>query len=314
MRYFLPLLISCLLSQPVLAESRYSGWTDPDNKTTGAATVAPSEETRKLIEELDKLIAEAVKARAANPVFLQDLKTLSSKYKRKYNTPRPRRVISEDFQDGNFTHAPVWTVIGGEYRIEKGWGLRSVAVAATAGQETRQQSSDNEDPAAALLGVLLQSALGGKSKTRNQTTDTAAKPAASVIHTATKIGNAFDLTLTLSSWKAAGQFSIGPYQGNRQQAGYRLAYTPGQPLELVRLTSRGASVIDTSARPVSLEDKKVHTLRWSRDNRGHMQILLDGQALIDTPDSSFRDPFSGIVIINNGTDVIVKTVILDDAG
>jgi hypothetical protein len=69
-----------------------------------------------------------------------------------------------------------------------------------------------------------------------------------------------------------------------------------------------------SARPVKLEDKKVHTLRWTRDAGGQMQILIDDQPLIDVSDTSFRDPFSGIIVINKGSDVIVKTLTLDDAG
>jgi hypothetical protein len=312
MRYLVPFLMLLVVSNPALSESRYGTWNDPDAVKSNPPGLEADTDISKLVDELDALVDEATRARAANPIFLQDLRALAKKYGDKYRTPWPRRVLSENFQDGNFSHNPVWTVKSGEYRIEKGWGLRSVAVAATTQQNTRQQNTQSNDPAAALLEALLQSALGGKTQSRQQATNTVTKPAASIIYTAARIGNAFDLTTTISSWKSAGQFSIGPYQGRRHQAGYRLAYKPGQPIELLRLGSRGTATIDTSTRPVRLEDKKVHTLRWTRDANGHMQILLDGQVVIDTTDSRFRDDFSGLVIRNSGSDVIVKTVQLND--
>ena len=308
MRYLVPFLMLLIITQPALAKSRYGSWNDPDAVKANTPDIKSKADISKLVDELDALIDEASRARAANPVFLQDLRALAKKYGDIYRTPWPRRVFSEDFQDGNFSYDPVWTVKSGEYRIEKGWGLRSVAVAAATRQNTRQQSNESDDPAAALLGALLQSALGGKTQNRQQPTKTAPKPAASVIYTTANIGNAFDLTTTISSWRSAGRFSLGPYQGGRQRMGYRLAYTPGKPMELLRLTCRGASIVDTSSRPINLEDKKIHTLRWTRDAQGHMQILLDNQAIIDTPDRSFQDPFTGLVIRNNGSDVIVKTV------
>ena len=308
----LPFLIASLLASPALAQSRYTSWSDPDAKKTVSAPTNVNMD--KLIDELNALVDEATKARAANPVFLQDLKALAKKYDPRFSNPWPRRVISEDFKDGNFSHNPAWAISNGEYRIEKGWGLRSVAVAATTQQNSGSQTSANQDPAAALLGALLKSALGGKSQSGSQGTATPPKPAASVIHTAANIANAFNLTMEISSWKAAGHFSIGPYQGRNQQAGYRLTYSAGQPLSLARISSRGTSVIMNSARPVKLEDKKVHTLRWTRDAGGQMQILIDDQPLIDVSATSFRDPFSGIIVINKGSDVIVKTLTLDDAG
>jgi hypothetical protein len=300
------LLASMLLATPVHAESRYSTWSDPDAKPQQSASSKQDGDMNKLIGELNALVDDAIKARAANPVFLEDLKALA----RKYSTPWPRRLVSEVFKDGDFTRNPVWTVTSGEYRIEKGWGLRSVAVAATSQGSTRQSNSASDDPAAALLGVLLQSALGGK----NQTRTPPPRHAASVIHTNASIDNAFDISFEISSWKPAGQFSLGPFQGQRREAGYRLAYTPGHPIELARVNSRGASLIDTSTGPVNLEDKKVHKMRWTRSQQGRMTITLDNKVLIDISDRSFRDPFQGLVIINNGTDVIVKTVTVNDAG
>ena len=299
-------VLTGLLTQPVAAQNRYSSWSDPDGKNNPAAS-----EISKLIEEMNALVDEAAKARAANPLFLQDLKDVLRKYSNKAaNAPVSRRLLFDDFGDGDYTRTPTWTVRSGQYRVEKGWGLRSVAVAAT-GQQ--QQPSAEKDPAAALLGALLQGALGGKSQTSRTTTAPAATPAA-VIHTAANISNAFDVALEFSSWKTTGKFSLGPYQGSLPRAGYRLVYQPGQPMELVRIGSRGTFVLNRTTRPVSLEDKKVHKLLWTRDTSGRMQITLDGQLLIDVPDQNFRDAFQGMVIINQGTDVIVKSVTLNSPG
>ena len=305
MRYVIPVFLSLLVATPAMAETRYKSWSDPDKPT------APSDTRMQLfIGELNKLLDEATKARAADPLFLQDLRDLVQKYDATPAKPVLRRIISETFEDGNFSRNPVWTVTHGEYRFEKGWGLRSVAV--TTQQSGSQQQSGSDDPAAALLGAILQGALGGVSgQSGSQTQKPAAPSAASVIHTRAELSNAFDMTLELSSWKSAGKFSVGPFQGRQQQAGYRLVYAPGQRLDLVRLGSRGNFVINRSARPVTLEDKQVHSLHWSRDHLGRMQISLDKQILIDFTDQSFRDPFQGLVISNDGTDVIVKSVIVD---
>jgi len=306
MRLFLPLLFSALLASPVMAQSRYTTWSDPDSTKTAPAATSSGAEINALIKELNALVDEATKARAANPLFLQDLKALAQKY----SAPTLRRVISDNFSDGNFTHAPRWTVSSGDYRVEKSWGLRSVATA-----NTRQDSGQtSQDPAAALLGALLQGALKGQNQTGGQTTAGVAGPSAASIYTSASINNAFDLTMEISSWKNTGEFSVGPWQGQPQRAGYHLTYRPGKTLSLLRVNSRGRAVIEASTRPVRLEDKKVHTLRWTRDASGRMQVTLDKNTLIDVSDRSFSDPFDGIVIINKGTDVIVKSINVDVAG
>jgi len=306
MRLILPLLISALLATPVMAQSRYTTWSDPDS--TKAAPASSSAEISELVRELNTLVDEATKARAASPLFLQDLKALAQKY----SAPSLRRVLSDNFSDGNFTHAPRWTVSSGDYRVEKGWGLRSVATANT--RQNSGQTSKGQDPAAALLGALLQGALTGKTQTGGQTATGVSGPSAASIYTSASINNAFDLTMEISSWKNTGEFSIGPWQGQPQRAGYHLTYRPGKTLSLLRINSRGRAIIDASARPVRLEDKQVHTLRWTRDTAGRMQVMLDKNTLIDVVDHSFRDPFGGLVIINQGSDVIVKSVAVDVSG
>ena len=71
----LPFLIASLLASPALAQSRYTSWSDPDAKKTVSAPTNVNMD--KLIDELNALVDEATKARAANPVFLQDLKRAS---------------------------------------------------------------------------------------------------------------------------------------------------------------------------------------------------------------------------------------------
>ena len=165
-----------------------------------------------------------------------------------------------------------------------------------------------------MLGALLQSALGGKTQGGSQAAKPVATPKAAVIYTSAQIGNAFDVTVHFSSWNNSGQFSFGPYQDTRQQTGYRVAYAPGEKLELLRVSRRGSSVIQRSARAVRLEDKNIHKLRWVRHTNGSMKIRLDGEFLIDSQNQSFRDPFKGLVIRNDRSDVIVKSVTVDELG
>jgi len=122
MRIVLSILMTFLLVAPATAENRYSSWEDPDDSKTAPVQVNSNARLDQLIKELNVLIKDATNARAANPLFLKDLKKLANKYRQR----RSRRVISDTFEDGDFTRDPVWTLRSGEYRIEQGWGLRNI--------------------------------------------------------------------------------------------------------------------------------------------------------------------------------------------
>ena len=309
-----------LLSLPSHADAqsgRYSTWTPPGS--TGGSGQAADGSTQNLLKDLKTLVDEAEKARAADRLFLKDLRDLMARYER----PWSDRVLFDDFMDGDFTKAPTWSVITGEFWVEQGYGLRSKATlgvsgagsgaAASGGGSDRQLSK--EELAISILGAVLQGANKNKSSNTQQA-QPAPKAEPAVLSARARIPNAFAIKARFSSWTGAGDFAFAVTQGPITQkgggAGYRVVYTPkqtarGASLELVRVTSRGEGRIDRVTID-GLEDQKVHSLDWTRGRDGQMVVTLDGKQVMSARDTSFRDPFDAVALINAGADVIVKSV------
>jgi len=279
-----------------IAQSRYDTWTPPGTTSTSASA-------NRLLNDLKALVDDAERDRAANPVFLKDLRDLMARYKQSGT----QRILFDDFADGDFTRNPTWTVISGEYWIEQGYGLRSKLTADQAATSSTVQSS-KEQLALSILGAVLQGA--NKNKT-NTPPSTVTKTEPAVLSARTRLSNAFVLASQFSSWAGEGDFAFAITQGTGG-AGYRVVYTPKQTarsakLELVRVTKRGEGVID-SASITGLEDKKNHALNWVRAKDGSMTVTVDNKQILRARDTTFRDPFDAVALVNAGTDVIVKSV------
>lgn len=261
-------------------DSRYSAW-------GGGSTP----EVQAFLDRLNALIDEATRAKAADPVFLQDLRDLVNEFQ----NPWQVRVLHDDFRDGNFTRNPAWTVSAGQFSVDtKGGttGLKS-AVAVPGAQAA------NQNLATAILGALLQPQGAG------------ARYAS--IYTPVALSNAFAIRLELVSGERVGRIDFGPYQGASGAVAYRLAYLPGaaQPLQLQRVTSKGTAVIASSSQPLNLEDGRPHSFDWTRDRSGRMVVAVDGQPVIDVVDTGIRQPFDGFLVINSGGTYWVRSVTID---
>lgn len=305
MRHAYRLLAAALMTAlPVMSAhaqsdgNRYGAWTPPG--TPGAAQ--QDARTAELIRELKALVADAEKARAADKVFLGDLKNLIARYE---SAPQAA-LLDDDFADGDYTRDPVWQVASGEFWVEKGYGLRSRSQG-TAGQSGAQGGGQGgmtkEQLAVSILGAVLS---GGQAQGGG-----AAQPApaaVAAIESRGRISNAFAVTLDMSSWQAQGRFEMGVVQG-LAGAGYRVAYTAGAAplLELVRVSATGRGVV--AAKGIApLEDKKVHSLEFSRAGDGSMTVAVDGRAVLSGRDNAFRDAFEAVRLESEGADVIVKVV------
>ena len=303
MRFWAVLAVSILI--PVFASEagqHYRSWTGPD-----APSQAGTQRQQDFVDKLKGLIDEAEKARAADPQFLGDLRGLA----REYDRPRRRVVLSDRFEDGDFTDNPAWTVTQGRYWVERGWGLRSAVKAGAAAQSAPQpEPRKGRDAAAAIFGRILQQAIDPEGKLGGG--QTAGGAPATAIQIALALTNAFAVEIDLSSWSAEGRLEIGPYQGAPKGAeraqGYVLAYTPGGELELLRVSPRGSSIIDRRTGLVALEDKKTHRLLWTRNADGLMTVSIDGREVLKASDKAFRGPFDGLRIVNQGGDYIFKRI------
>lgn len=280
---------ACILSAPAGAQT-YNTWNNPD-ANTAATPEANNTQLQSLLERLRAIIDQAEKDRAADPVLLRDLRALTDQF-----DPAALTVsLNDTFEDGDFTGNPVWTVTNGRYFIEQGWGLRNVL------EKARSTSGgDSGDVAQQIFGQILNQALGGSA------TSSRVQPTA--ISTEVAITNAFQAEIEVSSWVNDGRFIAGPYQGNERDAGYRIAYNVGGSIDLLAVSSRGVRMIQQAPGPFALEDKTPHTIQFSRDQDGRIQVSLDGETIIDVTDQSFRDAFQGWRFSTEGGDFIVKRI------
>jgi hypothetical protein len=287
-------------------QSRYSTWGNPDNRATGSEKNADSQRLNEFIGKLNKLVDDAEKARAADPIFLRDLKELA----RAYGSYPQQKLISEQFTDNEYTTNPTWTVKSGRFWVDKGWGLRSVVEPQDVNAQSNPQSTqggNGGDVAAQIFGQILNQALGGSTQQatpqRQPTTTNYA-----VISTAVVIPQAFEILFEFSSWQAKGRLLIGPLLAGYPDAGYRLAYTPGGKYQLLRITEKDSTVIGSVESGPTLEDRRKHNFLWSRTSDGQMKISIDGKLIIDSMDQTLGRSFAGFQLVNQGGDYIVSNI------
>ena len=272
----------------VAQDTKYQQWPGADSG---------SDEVNQLVGDLEKLIDQAERDKAADPQFLEDLRGALADYQNPWTT----RLLYDDFRDGNYTTTPVWTVTSGGFKVKKegnNVGLKSSVI--PEGTTQTQQSTGN--PVLDILGAVT-----------NQPKQ-ATPFKYSSIYTPLKITNAFATRVEFSSVDRFGRIDFGPYQGPSGATAYRVAYLPGQTkdsLRLIRITAKGAVAIATYKGALNLEDGRRHVIEWTRDRNGVMNVVLDGQDMIRATDRTITQPFDGFLIINSGGTYFVRSVQLD---
>ena len=264
--------------------------------------------TQALVKELDALIEKASRARAADPVFLRDLRDLS----RRFAWPWHRRVLFDNFSDGELSQNPVWVASGHAIMVDRFIGVRSQVIPSRRyGSQDQAPRSDrlrNRDIAAQIFATILQQQSGSQPQRQQRQRSPYMQPAKMTADA--PIANAFALRIQIASdTKGAGRFELGVTQGP-QDLGYRVIYNAGgtSSIELVRVGGRGTAVIEASREAVNLEDNALHTLQFSRAADGTMAVSVDEKEVIRILDRSFRDAFDGVVIMNKGGDFTIRSI------
>lgn len=289
-----------------------------------------------LIQEIRDLMQRAEEERQADPWLIEDIRQVLAKY----DFPWQRTVYAESFDKDMAGLPEPWRVVSGEFRVDAR-GLHSLVPTAEqleAARDTQpseqkgereRQSGDRNQQMRELLGSVLDEALGGggrdepaeqRQQDRARSTAPEAVPARAVLPKS--IGNAFALRIKFTAKQpsaGSGSLAIGPYQGDQAQAGYRLIYrsTAGQDATAFEVTKRGVqgteSTVALAEDTPKVADGKQHTLLWTRDRQGGMQIDLDGKRIVDVTDRGFGDPFAGIVLQNSGGDYALSSLVIKDA-
>lgn len=262
--------------------SRYSPW--QGNQTPG--------QVDSLIENLQGLIDEADRAHAADPRFIDDLRNVLSRYERGgTGGGSMTQLLRDDFRDGDFTRNPSWTVSAGRWDIDRNRGLHSIV--GTVGGKANLNN---------LLGTLLQPQTGGGTDEQYAS-----------IYTTLRIGRAFSVQLEIAS-RNVGRIDFGPYSGQSGDTGFRVAYQPGSNggIELQRFGDGETETLGRWDGSIDTSNKRVHAVKLTRDNRGHLEVSLDGQRVIsEQDDGGRRQSFDGFLIINSDGEHWVRSVAID---
>ena len=256
------------------------------------------EHTERLVEQLNDLIRQAERDRAASPGFLRDLREALQRHEAADNrlaqgAGRNGRAvtypeIADDFSDGTFTADPAWTVAQGEWFVTRENQLAS--------HVDVSRSATPEEGIKRLFEGLL-----GNNRGREGREGGRAVNVASSIFLTHDISNAFDLETRLFSG-AEGLLEIGVYQGSDGRNGYRLQFSEEGWMRLVRVGSSIATLrqadftfpaaVANSTRP------EPYDVRWRRSENGRMQVWVDGVEKFNLIDNGFRDPFDGFRMVN----------------
>jgi hypothetical protein len=273
---------------PVLAEDggKYGQWQSSDDGLGN------------MINDLDKIMEEGTKSRAAHPGFLQDINRIIDKYR----IPKKLVFFADDFANNNFTDNPTWTVKKGSFSIDRYGSLySSIAIRKPVTEKETEPASDGDRNLRILFGVLNE-----LTKDENAQQGQGENGTNQAIITAeTLIGNSFILEFSLRSEANWGSTSIGVMQGEDPKSGYHLIYqaspAENRPMQLIKYRYGKPYIIDeVHENSPNLDDGADHTLQLLRSPNGDMVVTIDNIEVMRTSDLSFRDDFTGVVIVNNG--------------
>jgi hypothetical protein len=294
------LIMMTLNLQAADSSSRYQTWRPPGENVQPQP--ADDERMQSMIDELNQLIDDADKVRAADRRFIEDLRKVVNQY----DWPWRKLVMNEDFTDGRMAKDSNWNIVSGNFQLERGLGLHSDIQISQSGQQQTSERDSREDAATLLLGAILDQAFNEKQAKSDDAPDQRNADRAVIVSKKT-VSNAFAIDLNIDTRSTQGRFEIGVYQGSAAGPGYRLVFLPGSgaSVELQRVSSRGKSIIDVADK-ISATGDRIHQLQWTRTKHGNMKITLDGKTILESADRSFKDAFTGIVLINEEGEFSVK--------
>ncbi len=295
MFYVLTVTLFAMTAAAQADDSRYGRWGEDDKRM------------QEMVDELRVMVDKAIKARAADPEFLSDLRRLI----RRYDHPWTVRIVDEDFSDGDFTRNPEWRVMRGYFDVT--WiGLESRVAQHRAKRRRDEVKQTAEDHVAQIIGQILQEAMNRRRGAEPQPVDPPEMRRSghrAKIVLDRKIPNAFALKAVISGKAKSGGIDLALYQGERRREGYRLSWLPDEGLALVRVSRSGAVIVERAE--VNIADGRKHEISWTRRGKGRMAVTLDGKPLFTVKDRGFKDRFDGFALINRGGSFALHRLTID---
>jgi hypothetical protein len=225
--------------------------------------------------------------------------------------PWRRLIVRDNFEDGNYTEDPSWTVAAGEFLVGRNNNLRSVHQIPTAEEDSGEtQEPDFGQIATAVLGAVLQGALGGDGLGRAPGRGDAAE-----IYLSEAIPSGFAIEFDLRALEATGAIALGPYRGADRGGGYRLAWIGrDQPrLELHDLDAESSEPLASYSDP-GLADGGVHRFVWTRTPQGRMEVRYDGEPVMSVDAPADGEGFDGFTLRNLGGEYALHRIAIYGAG
>ena len=263
----------------------------------------------ELLKNLRSLIDKAERDKAANPLFLKDLRTLADQYGPVVGWPV--KLLYDDFQDGQYTSNPAWSVTAGEWQVANVGSSPALFSRVRLPNASGQTSNTAADLLLSVLGAVVNQQ-NDQNQQSNQNQQ-GQNPRATIL-TPVAITDQFSIKLVmLSGGERVGQFNFGPFAGRRADSSYQITYAPGAAhgLVLSRISDRSFQTLASSSGSVDLEDGKSHVIEWNRGPGGKMTVNLDGKLALQATDVAGHKPFTGFVMVNTGGSYGVRSVAIN---
>ncbi|MBT6273230.1 MAG: peptidoglycan-binding protein [Chromatiales bacterium] len=262
------------------------------------------------VDRLRTIIDEGEQRGAVRGRYLRRLRDLVDRHDYRWRD----LVVEDTFSDGDYTRRPTWDVLSGQFWVHGKDGLRSqvkpgqATTSSNAPQQSQSRGTSGKEIGIALLSALLKQQ--GQGNGSSSGGSASLEPQDAEIRLSSTIPGSFALDVSLVSGEATGRVEMGVFQRGRSDRGYRLAYLPGAQngLELSRVSNGQQSILELSANPLQLEDRQAHAIKWTRDNDGYMRISVDGKELIAISDRGITGNFDGVVIINRGGNIGIRSI------
>ena len=196
----------------------------------------------------------------------------------------PRVLISDTFDDGDYTQNVRWQVLQGTFSVRDGKLFSDIA-----GSSDTAAKSPEDFARQILKGVLEQAAdLPAASKV----------PPAAIV-TYAKIPNTFNVRSRFTvSGDTSVRLNLGVFQ-NTANSGYRVALGNGL-VELIAVEDgRDSRLVARANTGWDIATGSVQHVEWSRTSDNVMHVSLNGRTFIEVQDTGFSDPFDGILIMNS---------------
>ncbi|RMG35364.1 MAG: hypothetical protein D6720_07285 [Gammaproteobacteria bacterium] len=271
--------------------------------------LATGQSEKTLLKELRALAEKARREQAADRWLQRALDDLVARYDR----PWQRTLFFDDFRDGDFSRNPHWELLEGHFEVLRNRGLVAWDDSGNRPGErnTRDDTRRKEDLGAALVGALLQQALGPGPENRETESPRPNRYGPDRLRARVNATNAFALSATLgASEEPPTHLELALLQSTKGHYGYRLRLQTGRRgfVELERIRNGRGAIVENVPLKQAFADGRLHDLAWQQTPDGTVKVMLDEKPLFQVRDRAFRDGYPWLELRHDGGDLTLRAL------